>query len=189
MAPAKPLVLTKDIQTNIFETFSLCLNFSQQKSNKLYHLLIKDSCNTLVAFLISQFLNQNKSENTLSRFEIVAKPFKQLLETNYRISKRPSDYAEKLNISTSYLNECIKNTTGYSVSQYIQDRIILEAKRLLYHTDKSVKEIAFELGYADYPYFTRLFSKVAGMSALSFRNKNHDYSNTCFLKVFFIFNC
>ena len=174
MAPAKPLVLTKDIQTNIFETFSLCLNFSQQKSNKLYHLLIKDSCNTLVAFLISQFLNQNKSENTLSRFEIVAKPFKQLLETNYRISKRPSDYAEKLNISTSYLNECIKNTTGYSVSQYIQDRIILEAKRLLYHTDKSVKEIAFELGYADYPYFTRLFSKVAGMSALSFRNKNHD---------------
>jgi AraC-like DNA-binding protein/mannose-6-phosphate isomerase-like protein (cupin superfamily) len=174
IAPVKPLPLTKEANLIISDTFSLCLNFSVQKDNKLYHSLLKDSCNTLVAFLISQFLNQNKSENNLSRFEIVAKPFKQLLENNYRTFKRPSEYAEKLNISTSYLNECIKNTTGYSVSQNIQDRIILEAKRLLYHTDKSVKEIAFELGYADYPYFARLFSKAAGMSALSFRNKNHD---------------
>ena len=48
------------------------------------------------------------------------------------------------------------------------------AKRLLYHTDKSVKEIAFELGYDDYPYFSRLFTKSTGMSALTFRNKRHD---------------
>jgi AraC-like DNA-binding protein len=174
IAPSKPLQLNKEENEIARNAFSLCLNFSVQKDNKLYHLLLKDSCNTLVAFLISQFLNQNKPENNLSRFETVAKPFKQLLEKNYRTLKRPGDYAEKLNISTSYLNECIKNTTGYSVSQNIQDRIILEAKRLLYHTDKSVKEIAFELGYADYPYFARMFTKAAGMSALAFRNKNHD---------------
>lgn len=174
IVPIRPLRLAKEANLIASDVFSLCLNFSRQKDNKLYHPLLKDSCNTLVAFLISQFLNQNKSENNLSRFEIVAKHFKQLLENNYRTFKRPGEYAEKLNISTSYLNECIKNTTGYSVSQNIQDRIILEAKRLLYHTDKSVKETAYELGYADYPYFARLFSKATGMSALSFRNKNHD---------------
>jgi AraC-like DNA-binding protein/mannose-6-phosphate isomerase-like protein (cupin superfamily) len=174
IAPAKPLLLTREANSIVSDTFSLCLNFSIQKSNKLYYPLLKDSCNTLVAFLTSQFLNQNKSESNLSRFEIVAKSFKQLLETNYRAFKRPGEYAKKLNISTPYLNECVKNTTGDSVSQLIQNRIILEAKRLLYHTDKSVKEIAFELGYVDYPYFTRLFTKATGMSALSFRNKNHD---------------
>ena len=72
-----------------------------------------------------------------------------LLEKNYSKLKRPGDYAQKLNISAPYLNECIKNATGHSVSQHIQDRIILEAKRLLYHSDKSVKEIATELGFDD----------------------------------------
>ncbi|WP_231577446.1 helix-turn-helix domain-containing protein [Sphingobacterium sp. IITKGP-BTPF85] len=80
----------------------------------------------------------------------------------------------RLNISTPYLNECVKDVTGYPVSYHIQQRIILEAKRLLYHSDKSVKEIADALGFEDYPYFSRLFSKVTGMSALSFRNKNRD---------------
>jgi AraC family transcriptional activator of pobA len=174
ITPAKPLALAKDIYTNIFETFSLCLNFSTQKSNRLYHLLLKDSCNTLIALITSAFLGQNKSSSKLSRVESITKSFNQLLEKNYRTNKRPTEYAKRLNISTHYLNESIKNTTGLSVSHHIQGRIILEAKRLLYHTDKSVKEIAFELGYEDYPYFSRLFTKATGMSALVFRNKRHD---------------
>ncbi|MEZ0453718.1 helix-turn-helix domain-containing protein [Sphingobacterium thalpophilum] len=68
----------------------------------------------------------------------------------------------------------MKDVTGQTVSQHIQDRVILEAKRLLYHSDKSVKEIAFELGYDDYPYFSRLFAKNTGISALAFRNKRYD---------------
>ncbi|CAD0224557.1 helix-turn-helix domain-containing protein [Chryseobacterium sp. JV274] len=174
IAPSTPLTLTNDISTIIFETFSLCLKFSTQKSNRLYHLLLKDSCNTLVGLFISAFLNQNMRLNSLSRFEIIAKSFNQLLEKNYCVLKRSAAYAKQLNISTHYLNESIKNITGLSVSQCIRERIILEAKRLLYHSDKSVKEIAFELGYDDYPYFSRLFTKTVGMSALAFRNKRHD---------------
>ena len=83
-------------------------------------------------------------------------------------------YAKCLNISTPYLNECVKRTTGYSVSYHIHQRVILEAKRLLYHSDKSVKEIAGELGYDDYSYFIRLFVKVTGMTPLTFRGKNFD---------------
>lgn len=96
------------------------------------------------------------------------------MEHNYTAIKRPADYAQKLNVSTPYLNECVKNATGYSVSHHIHQRVILESKRLLYHSDQSVKEIAARLGYDDYPYFSRLFSKITGMTALTFRNKNHD---------------
>ncbi len=174
LAPAKPLTLRKDIYTNIYETFSLCLNFSKQNDHKLHHLLLKDSCNVLVALIISAFLSRDISSNKLSRAEFITKSFRQLLEKNYGKIKRPAEYAKQLNISTHYLNESVKNITGLSVSQHIQNRIILEAKRLLYHSDKSVKEIAVELGYDDYPYFSRIFTKAAGMSALTFRNKRHD---------------
>lgn len=174
LAPAKPLALTRKMYINIFETFSLCLNFSKQKDNKLHHLLLRDSCNALVALIISAFLSQSKSSNKLSRAELITRSFQQLLEKHYCTIKRPTEYAKQLNISTHYLNESVKNTTGSSVSRHIQERVILEAQRLLYHTDKSVKEIAFELGYDDYPYFSRFFTKAAGMSALTFRNKRHD---------------
>ncbi|HWV67098.1 helix-turn-helix domain-containing protein, partial [Chitinophaga sp.] len=121
-----------------------------------------------------QYLNKSALPDKLSRFETVTKSFHEILERNYTTIKRPAAYAEKLNISTHYLNECVKNTTGHSVSHHIQQRVILEAKRLLYHSGKSVKEIAIELGYDDYPYFSRLFTKVTGITALAFRNKNHE---------------
>jgi len=174
ITPVKPLVLNKETFSIFSEAVSLCLKFFERKNSKLYHSLLKDSCNALVALVTSQYLEQAKSTSKLSRYETVTKAFKEILERNYTIVRRPAAYAQKLNISTSYLNECVRKATGYSVSHHIQQRVILEAKRLLSHSDKAVKEIATELGYDDYPYFSRLFTKVTGMTALAFRNKNRD---------------
>lgn len=174
ITPTKPLLLASDTFSIISETASLCIKFSERRNDKLYHSQLKDSCNALVALVASQYLEQSKSADKLSRFEIITKAFRETLERDYITTKKPVTYAQTLNISTPYLNECVKNTTGYSVSRHIQERIILEAKRLLYHSDKSVKEIAAQLGYDDYPYFSRLFSKGTGMTALAFRNKNLD---------------
>lgn len=172
--PAKPLVLNEEKFSIISEAVSLSLKFSERKSDKLYHSLLKDSCNSLVALVVSQYLENAKPVDNLSRFEMVTKTFKKTLERNYTTTKRPADYAQQQNISTPYLNECIKNTTGFPVSYHIQQRVILEARRLLYYSDKSVKEIATTLGYDDYPYFSRLFTKTTGMTALAFRNKNRE---------------
>jgi YesN/AraC family two-component response regulator len=51
---------------------------------------------------------------------------------------------------------------------------MLEAKRLLFHSSKSVKEIAHDLGYEDHSYFSRLFNKSTGMTALAFRKKSFE---------------
>lgn len=144
------------------------------KNQQLYHALLKDSCNTLIGLLTSLYLEGATPVDKLSRSEIITKAFKSALQRDFVSIKQPSAYALTLNISTSYLNECVKDTTGQPVSYHIQQRIILEAKRLLYHSDQSVKEIADTLGFEDYAYFSRLFSKATGMSALSFRNKNRD---------------
>jgi AraC family transcriptional regulator, transcriptional activator of pobA len=174
ITPTKAIALQQETFAVISGSVSLCLKYAGRKSDKLYLSLMKDGCNALVALVISQYLAQAKSTDKLSRFEIVTKAFRKLLEQNYIMEKRPAAYAQKLNISTPYLNECVKNTTGYSVSHHVQQRVILEAKRLLFYSDKSVKEIAAELGYDDYPYFSRLFTKITGITPLTFRNKNHD---------------
>jgi AraC family transcriptional activator of pobA len=171
---ARPLILSPEIFSVISEAVALCIKIAKRKNDKLYRSLLKHSCNTLVALVVSQYLELAPSINRASRVEIITRSFKRLLENDYATSKKPADYAGKLNISPAYLNECIKNTTGYTVSQHLQQRVILEAKRLLFHSDRSVQEISVALGYDDYAYFSRLFTKVTGLTALAFRNTNLD---------------
>ncbi|MEJ7559168.1 MAG: AraC family transcriptional regulator [Pedobacter sp.] len=174
LVPSKPLALINDADSKVSTIFALCLGFSEEHSGRFYFPLLNDSCNTLVSYLISQFLQQDPQTANLPRYALITKSFRLLLEKNYRQLKRAGDYADHLNISVPYLNECISVSTGHSVSKNIHNRIILEAKRMLYYTDKSVKEISYDLGYDDYIYFTKLFKKIAGMSGLAFRNKNRD---------------
>jgi AraC family transcriptional regulator, transcriptional activator of pobA len=95
-----------------------------------------------------------------------------LVRQNYKIWKRPAEYAAHLHVTVPYLNETIKNVTGHSSSQIIQHEVIREAQRLLYFTELSVKEIAQSLGYADLKYFTRFFGKKVGMSPGNSRKKD-----------------
>ncbi|HEY9260765.1 helix-turn-helix domain-containing protein [Chitinophaga sp.] len=172
LTPAKPLMLDRETFSIISAAAALCMKFSDRKSEKLYPSILKDSCNALVALVISQYLASATSINKISRYKLIADAFKSALESNFTNIKSPAAYAQQLNISPPYLNECVKNATGYSVSHHIQQRIILEAKRLLYHSNKSIKEISAALGYDDYPYFSKFFTKTTGMSPLAFRNKN-----------------
>jgi AraC family transcriptional activator of pobA len=172
--PAKPIVLNTEAFTTLAEAVALGLKISERKHDKLYHSILKDSCNALVALVVSKYLELADLKGKPSRYDVVTNAFKEILERDYMADKRPAAYARKLHLSTPYLNECVKNATGHSVSYHIQQRVVLEAKRLLYHSSHSVKEIAASLGYDDYPYFSRLFSKVTGMTALAFRGKNHE---------------
>lgn len=174
LTPTIPILLKKDALSLISTTAALCIQLSKRERDKLYHSLLKDSCNTFAALIISLFTAQSKPVDKLSRFETINKSFHETLEQHYTTIKSPAAFAKILNISTAYLNECVKNTTGQSVSHQIQQRVILEAKRMLYHSNRSVKEIATELGYDDYPYFSRLFTRVVGMTAVTFRQKNRE---------------
>ncbi len=100
--------------------------------------------------------------------------FKKLLNENIRKYKAPSEYARMLHISESYLNESLKKITGSPVSFWIKYKIIIEAKRLLYFSHLNVKQIADDLGFENYSYFSRLFCKETGMTALTFRKKFKD---------------
>jgi AraC-like DNA-binding protein len=83
--------------------------------------------------------------------------------------RKASDYAESLSIHVNHLNHAVRDITGKSTSVHITDRIIMEAKALLLHTDMSITEIAYCLGF-DYPnYFNNFFKKNTGLTPLSLR--------------------
>lgn len=94
-----------------------------------------------------------------------------LLDTNIQSVKSPTDFASMLNVSGVYLNESVKAVTGKSVSGFIADYIVMRAKRELCHTQLSAQQIAWDFGYEDYSYFSRLFSRHVGMSPKAFRDK------------------
>jgi len=105
----------------------------------------------------------------LPRPVMITQAFRKRLLDQFKVCKSPMEYAAALNLSLSYLNEAVKATTGLSVSNMIHHEIMLEAKRLLYHSTCSVKEIAHELGYEDHTYFSRLFKKTVGVTPGEFR--------------------
>lgn len=107
----------------------------------------------------------------LSRPHQLLHEFKQLLLADIKNVKSPSAYALRLNVTEAYLNEVVKKTSGFTVSYWIRNEIIMEAKRLLYYTELTSKEIAFELGYEDHSYFGRIFAKEVGMPAMAFRRQ------------------
>lgn len=123
----------------------------------------------MISECVPQNLYMNKDSNW--RYMEHTARFVEILRSDTQ-RHAPSYYAEKLNISTSYLNEAVKAITGINVTQTIQNEIILRAKRALVYSNKAIKEIAMELGFEDLAYFTRLFSKNTGMSPNAFR-KNH----------------
>ncbi|SHN23348.1 AraC family transcriptional regulator [Chitinophaga sp. CF418] len=97
--------------------------------------------------------------------------FSQLVEAHYTTHHNVADYANLLNITPKALSKRISRHSSKSPNDIIKERIILEAKRLLIHTDLSVKEIGYKLGYEDPAYFVRLFTNQVDASPLLFRKK------------------
>jgi AraC family transcriptional activator of pobA len=128
-----------------------------------------DVCLNLFSSAIQQNLDLQARHH--SRPALITEQFRKLVLANFRVMKSPAQYASSLHISPAYLNEVVKETTGHPVSHWIHHEIILEAKRTLFYTAQSVKEIAFKLGYTDPGYFNRLFRKMTGQTPLQFRQK------------------
>jgi len=94
-----------------------------------------------------------------------------LLHANYKKHKNVSFYADQLNISSRTLSSLTKRFTGKSTQNLISERLLLEAKRLLFYSEYSIKEIAYHLNFQDSSYFNRFFSKNASMTPNEFRKK------------------
>jgi AraC-like DNA-binding protein len=134
-----------------------------------YHEMIRLYLNVL--FIELSRIYQNKEEQSivfsydlmqLNRFEL-------LINKYFKDRKSLNFYAEKMNISLKQLSYLCKKTVDKTPSEILLDRIILEAKRFIIHTDLSISAISEELNYNDNSYFIRLFKKVCNITPEQFR--------------------
>lgn len=95
--------------------------------------------------------------------------FNFLVDLNFKTKKKVKDYADLLFKSPKTLSNIFAVYNQKSPSEIIQDRIILEAKRLLFYSDKQNQEIAFELGYEDPAHFSKFFKKNTGLTPTAYR--------------------
>ena len=106
-----------------------------------------------------------------SKEPFILQTLKNYIESHYKTKHSASDYADLLNITPKALAKITKSHLNKTLTDLISERIIIEAKRELYLTNKPVKEIAFELGYDDEHYFSRFFKTNADVSPQMYRDK------------------
>ncbi|MBN1416187.1 MAG: helix-turn-helix domain-containing protein [Bacteroidales bacterium] len=120
------------------------------------------------AFIKGRFMITDRKKQLLNEF-------RKLINARYQELKTPGEYAQKLSISPNYLNAICKEIFNKTVSELIQERIILEAKRLLVNTGLNVSEISYKLGFKDNSYFGRYFKKAVGLPPERYRKVYYRY--------------
>ncbi|WP_139235733.1 AraC family transcriptional regulator [Mucilaginibacter polytrichastri] len=146
--------------------------YDSDVKSSFYIPVVHSLLQSFIGMVACYYSQVNNTGMQLSRPLQLSQQFKQLLGRHIRTIKSPSAYAGMLNVSESYLNEALKKATGFSVSYWIAQEVVMEAKRLLYYSELNVKQIAHHLGYEDHTYFSRLFKKTANETPLEFRAQN-----------------
>lgn len=135
---------------------------SQTITQSLLHILLAQ---------VQRCIDTEIDKPISKKYLILFKQFKNLLDEHFSQNKTSTFFAQQLHITAHHLNLIAKDVTGKTASEVIRARSILEAKRLLTFTDKTVSEIAFELNYTDSSYFAKTFKAETNVSPMTFKTE------------------
>jgi AraC-like DNA-binding protein len=170
----KNLNMSKDDYSEIAE---LIEKLSREETTKGYlSEMVCGTYLTLILLLLNRICRSvhPAASGESSTRNLILTNFKKLLEENFTRGLKPGDYASRLNVSTGHLNDLVSEAFGKTTGEIIQERVVLESKRLLFHTDLTVNEISYKLGFEDPAYFTRMFKKHLGSTPKDYRVKSRE---------------
>lgn len=96
--------------------------------------------------------------------------FRKCVELNYRKEHNVAWYVSNLSTSEYLLNKCVLMCAQKKALDFIIDRVVMEAQRMIIHSSLMIKEIAFKLGFKDTSYFIRYFKRRVGMSPSQYKD-------------------
>jgi AraC family transcriptional regulator, transcriptional activator of pobA len=114
---------------------------------------------------LSTKLDANKDNTLVTRY-------KKLVAQHFIRKRQVADYAQLLAITPNHLNKTIKEQTGKTASDFINDMLLMEAKALLKHTELTISEIAYQLDFTDPSHFNKFFKKEMTVTPLSYRQQS-----------------
>lgn len=113
----------------------------------------------------------SNNEHIIHPYNIKINQLGILVNEYFKQEKLACFYADKMNISIKHLNRICKNVLDVTLTEFIYSKIILESKKLLSSNSMTISEIAFELGFEDNSYFTKVFKKHTGVTPLNFKKQ------------------
>ncbi len=145
----------------------ICKEYKEQ--NLYREEIIRSTLNLLLLTARRLFESRGETQAEETMESRLVRNLRRLVDSSFHSMHAVSAYANALHVTPGHLNDVTKQETGKTVSTLIQERIVLEAKRMLVHSDQSVKEIAYALGFDDPSYFTRFFRERAEEAPNTFR--------------------
>lgn len=140
------------------------------------HKLRADSPHALRAALYETLIQLSRAcgdrGEEAPRENATALRLRSLIERHFREHHRPAEYARRLRITVGHLNHLSRRHLGRTAGVVIRERLALEAKRQLVHTDASAAEVGYGLGFKDPAYFARFFRRATGQSPTTFRTRS-----------------
>lgn len=152
----------------------IIVHYMEEESHRAGMFGNADILKSLLRIFLIKIQRHGKQDNTLHLDNI--KPshqlfvhFRRLVDKEYARLHTVQEYAERLNVASRTLTKCVSECSNKTPLTFINDRIILESKRLIRYTNMMIKEIAYELGFEDPSYFVKLFKRHTGYLPSDFR--------------------
>jgi AraC family transcriptional regulator, transcriptional activator of pobA len=124
---------------------------------------------TVLLTYLSRLYTEQFKDGDISADMLLLQNFQGKINEYFRELHEVNDYASLLYISPGHLSDVVKLQSGKPAIKHIHERLVLEARRLLFHTSHSLKDIAFGLGFADASYFNRFFKRETEITPAEYR--------------------
>jgi AraC-like DNA-binding protein len=168
------ITFTSDAKERVKSVFSNLFQLLHSPGKPKETEIILAHLNTLLTEFNSAYFGQGYQDSTSNAKLSKYIAFKLTVETHLTEQHDVHIIAEKLAMTTSSLYGVVKEFSGVSPKEWMTNRLMLEAQRRLQYSTLSVKELAYELGFNDPDYFSRLFKKSTGKSISAFLTDHHD---------------
>ncbi len=166
---ARPVLqLTEKQQTHARAMLDLIAAMVAEANDQALQVA-RSQMHALLLFLAGAYVASPQTDNSAQPPALVA--FKNLVQQQFRQHVNVNGYADQLHISPKHLIDLCKKHTGKTPLQHIREYTVAEAKRLLFNTDLSVKEVAYELNFDDPANFSKYFKSVCGYSPADYRRE------------------
>ncbi|WP_312553764.1 helix-turn-helix domain-containing protein [Empedobacter brevis] len=155
----------KELKTIFLLISSVIKNDITNKETILNSLLFS------ILLLIEEVVNENNEEITMSRESILVSNFKELVNKEVNKKQSVEYFSEKLNVSVRTLQKAFAKADETTAREYIENRIIFEAKLLLIKNEMNIGEISYTLGFKDLSHFSKFFKLKTGTSPKFYRKR------------------
>ena len=168
-AAVLPILKPDDMEVDIIHTAWQMALFEFEMKDNLQLEMLQMMLKRILILCTRIYKNQYNHETMNTKHNDIVREFNYLVETHFKEKHTVADYADLLFKSAKTLSNIFKKLGEKTPLQFIQDRLMLEARRLLWYTDKDISQIAYDIGFNDIHSFSRFFKKNEGVSPSGYR--------------------